>query len=230
MHIGILQAGHLPDEVQSGHGDYIRLYSELLAGHGLTFQGWDVVDMAFPASIHDADGWLISGSRHGAYEDLPFIPPLMDFVRAIHADRVPLVGICFGHQVMAQALGGRVEKFAGGWSVGHTSYRIGADSFAMNAWHQDQVTQAPKGARVTASTDFCTIAGLAYGDHMMSLQPHPEFPDSVIGNLLDHRARGVVPDRLQQDARAALGQPNDNARVGDMLAKFLLAAHQVRHA
>ena len=67
----------------------------------------------FPEGIHDADGWLITGSRHGAYEDHPWIPPLEEFIRDAYAAQVPLVGICFGHQIIAQAMGGKVEKYQG---------------------------------------------------------------------------------------------------------------------
>jgi GMP synthase-like glutamine amidotransferase len=85
--------------------------------------------MDFPKDIHDCDGWLITGSRFGAYEDHPFIPPLEDFIRAAYAAHVPVVGICFGHQIIAQAMGGKVEKYAGGWSVGPTEYNFGDQTY-----------------------------------------------------------------------------------------------------
>ena len=229
MLIGILQAGHLPDEVQSGHGDYVRLYSALLSGHGLRFQGWNVVDLAFPPSVDAADGWLISGSRHGAYEDLPFIPRLEGFIRQAHTAQKPMVGICFGHQIIAQALGGRVEKFAGGWMVGRKEYALDGMDYALNAWHQDQVVAAPDGARVVGQAPGCAIAALAYGDTMLTMQPHPEFPNSVLSELLDHRAKGIVPADRQAAARAQLDQPNDNARIGQKLARFFVARQQVDH-
>ncbi|KAJ54164.1 glutamine amidotransferase [Actibacterium mucosum KCTC 23349] len=229
MLIGILQAGHLAQEVQAGHGDYVRLYSELLAGHGLRFQGWNVVDMEFPISIDAADGWLISGSRHGAYEDLPFIPRLETFIREAHAAEKPMIGICFGHQLIAKALGGRVEKFDGGWMVGRKDYMLDGMSYALNAWHQDQVLKAPAGARVIGSAPGCKIAALAYGDTILTMQPHPEFPNSVLTELLDHRAKGIVPVDRQNAARAMLDQPNDNARIGQKLARFFVAHQQVDH-
>ena len=99
--------------------------------------------MQFPADARDADGWLISGSRHGAYEDLPFIAPLETFIREVFSAKIPLIGICFGHQIIAQALGGTVEKFAGGWSVGATEYQLDGEQVMLNAWHHDQVTSLP---------------------------------------------------------------------------------------
>ena len=99
-------------------GDYDALFRDLLAGHGFDFVTFAVLDGEFPASVEDADAWLITGSRHGVYEDHDWIPPLEALIRKIDARRLPLVGVCFGHQIIAQALGGKVEKFKGGWSVG----------------------------------------------------------------------------------------------------------------
>lgn len=101
-----------------------------------------------PPRSHDADGWLITGSRHGAYEDHAFIPPLEGFIRDAYGAAVPMVSICFGHQIIAQALGGKVEKFNGGWSVGAQDYDFGDEKLTLNAWHQDQATRSvPKAPR-----------------------------------------------------------------------------------
>jgi len=220
MLIGILQTGHAPDSVRAREGDYSDMFETLLAGRGLTFRTWSVVDGDFPPDIHAADGWLITGSRHGAYDDLPWIPPLEEFIRKVHEARMPLVGICFGHQIVAQALGGRVTKFPGGWSVGRTDYDFDGQTLSLNAWHQDQVVEPPADARVIATHPCCTYAGLAYGDHMFTVQPHPEYGAEALGDLIRHRGRGVVPDALLDDAEARLDQPTDNARLADRIAAF----------
>lgn len=220
MKIGILQAGHAPPAVEQAQGDYTAMYSDMLAGHGFTFQTWSVVDMDFPSGPEEADGWLISGSKHGAYEDHAFIPPLEDLVRQIVLAKRPLVGICFGHQIIAQALGGTVEKFAGGWSVGRHEYRIGDQTLYLNAWHQDQVTALPDGAEKIGSNDFCSNAMIHYPDTALTIQPHPEFKAPAIDALLASRA-DTVPQDLQDAARAALPLPDDNRIAADMLAAFL---------
>ncbi|NDR59116.1 type 1 glutamine amidotransferase [Aliiruegeria sabulilitoris] len=222
MRIGILMTGHAPEELVSEIGDYPSMFRSLLDGHGFEFQSWAVVDGVFPNSIEDADGWLITGSRHGAYEDHPWIPPLEDFIRDVHASGRPLVGICFGHQVIAQALGGKVEKFAAGWSVGPTVYELDGEQIALNAWHQDQVVELPEGATVIGSSDFCENAALLYGDTILTIQPHPEFNATVIGGLI--RIRGnLLPAPIVERARETLETPTDNDGFGQRIASFFLA-------
>jgi len=154
MKIGILRTGHSPDGMIDSHGNYDTMFERLLEGHDFTFETFSVVDGEFPAGPQDADGWLITGSKHGAYEDHAWISPLEDLIRAIHAADKPLIGVCFGHQIIAQALGGKVEKFAGGWSVGRTDYTLDGAPIALNAWHQDQVVVLPQSARVVGQSDF----------------------------------------------------------------------------
>jgi len=220
MKIGILQAGHTPDDLAPTLGDYDTLYSTLLDGHGFTFEAYPVVDMEFPEAITDCDGWLISGSRHGAYEDHPWIPRLEQIIRDIYADGRPLIGVCFGHQIIAQALGGKVEKFGGGWSVGYTEYDFDGQKIPLNAWHQDQVTERPADARVIASTDFCENAALVYDDKIWSIQPHPEFSAAFLDGLMKGRGKGVVPDEIMADASEKLDKPTASADIADQMAAF----------
>lgn len=228
MHLGILHTGHAPDAARATIGDYDSMFQRLLAGRGYRFTTWDVVDMAFPEDVDAADGWLISGSRHGVYEDHPFLPPLFAFIRAAHEAHVPMVGICFGHQAMAQALGGKVEKFAGGWAVGRQDYDLDGQTLRLNAWHQDQVVRAPDCATRIAGNSFCENAMLLYGTRALGIQPHPEFEDPMMEILIEQRGPGVVPQAQLDSARATLGSPDDNAALADMIDGFLRRAHAAR--
>ena len=173
----------------------------MLAGRGLTFRTWSVVDMEFPESVDAAEGWLISGSKHGAYEDVPFIAPLEDFIRQAYERGIPLVGICFGHQIIAQALGGKVEKFSGGWTLGRQIYGIDGQECPLNAWHQDQVT------------------GLSYKGRAFSVQPHPEFSPDEVRLLLDVR-RAALDEKQAETVRANLDKPLANEALADRIAAF----------
>jgi GMP synthase-like glutamine amidotransferase len=224
MLIGILQTGAAPEALRTGLGDYPDLFVRLLAGQGFDFRTWDVEHMDFPASVAAADGWLITGSRHGAYEDHPFIAPLEAFIRAALGAGVPVVGICFGHQIMAQAMGGRVERFAGGWSVGLTDYDFVGKTLRLNAWHRDQVVAAPPDADVIATNPSCAIAGLAYRRGPgLSVQAHPEFDARFIEGLMQTRGPGLVPNERLAAARGRLGQPADQPALAARIAEFFRA-------
>ncbi|MGR3473041.1 MAG: type 1 glutamine amidotransferase [Sulfitobacter sp.] len=220
MKIGILQTGHSPEDFREQLGDYGEMFTKLLDGHDFDFQIWSVVDGILPERVDEADGWLITGSKHGAYEDHDWIPLLEDFIRETYADGRPMIGVCFGHQVIAQALGGKVEKFTGGWSIGRTEYDMDGDKLALNAWHQDQVVELPEGAKVVASSDFCPYAALAYDNRIWTVQPHPEFGHDFIDGLIKTRGKGVVPDHQLEQATAALGGPIDNQKIADQMAAF----------
>ena len=233
MIIGILQTGASPDALKPSMGDYPDFFERLLADRGLEFRRFTVMEMDFPKSVHDCDGWLITGSRYGAYEDHPFIKPLEAFIREAYAEHVPVVGICFGHQIIAQAMGGRVEKYKGGWSVGPTDYHFGsgpeAETITLNAWHQDQVVEKPEMAEVIASTDFCSNAGLLYDDRMFTVQPHPEFRKDFIEGLIKYRGPGLVPQETLDAATEKIDAPLGTTKMAERIADFFLS-HQTRAA
>jgi GMP synthase-like glutamine amidotransferase len=225
MKIGILQTGLAPDELKGTFGDYPSFFERLLANKGFTFQSWSVVENEFPNGPEDADGWLITGSKHGAYEDHPWIPPLEQLIRDIMAAERPLVGVCFGHQIIAKAMGGDVRKYDGGWIVGQRAYDFNGQKMMMNAWHQDQVITPPDGAEVVATSPGCANAALLYPGKAFTVQPHPEYGDDFIQGLIETRGKGVIPEDLMQAASSKMGQPLDNAKMADQFAKFFREGH-----
>jgi GMP synthase (glutamine-hydrolysing) len=220
MKIGILQTGRSPEEMAAKHGDYDDLFKRLLDGRGFEFDSYKALDGELPSSVNDADGWLITGSKFGTYEGHDWIAPLEAFLREAFAAGVPIVGVCFGHQILAQALGGKVEKFSGGWAVGPTDY-VGTDGREdrIMAWHQDQVTVRPQSATVIGSNEFCENAMLAYGDKALTVQPHPEFTSEFLADLVQAR-RDVLPAHIADLAEARLNEPLTSLGYADRFEEF----------
>lgn len=220
MLIGILQTGLAPDMLAPEMGDYPDMFARLLDGNGFTFRTWRVVEGEFPASVEDADGWLITGSRHGVYEDHAWIAPLESFIRAAYDAHVPLVGICFGHQIVAQAMGGKVERYAGGWAVGAQDYDFDGETLTLNAWHRDQVVEKPANATVVATNDFCTNAALVYDNRAFTVQAHPEFRPEFVDGLMQTRGKGLVPDEVMAKAATRLSDPLQDKTIAARIAAF----------
>ena len=225
MKLAIIETGRPPGQLSEQFGDYPSMFRAML-GNGFDFESFDVQAGELPdAGAHHA--FLLTGSPAGVYDPLPWIPGLMDFIRAAKDSK--MVGICFGHQAMAEALGGRVEKSDKGWGAGLHRYNVvrpepwmdGASTIAAPASHQDQVFVQPPNTEVVARSDFTPLAALAWTDRpAISLQFHPEFSPAFAKALIEKRY-DVVPD--PDAAIASLDAPNDNARVAGWIKRFLEA-------
>ena len=223
MKVAILETGRPPGTLADQFGTYPDMFARLL-GAGFEIEIFDVQAGALPeANMHAA--YLITGSPAGVYDPLPWIDPLQRFIRS--AGDSKMIGICFGHQVMAEALGGHVEKSDKGWGAGLHRYAIvrsepwidSAGTIAAPASHQDQVVDQPPNTDVVAASDFTPLAALAWTDRpAISFQFHPEFSPAFAKALIAQRFDTVSnPDA----AIASLDAPNDNARVGQWIRNFL---------
>lgn len=223
MHIGILEPGVTPDDLLDTHGTMPEMAQRLFGplDPSLRFSTWRVVDGAFPDTVTAADGWLVMGSKHGVYEDLPWMRTLKDFLRGAIAADVPVVGICFGHQILAEAMGGKVVKSERGWGCGVHRYTLSdGGEIAIAAMHQDQVIEVPPDAAVIATSEFCPIAGLDYGGRALSFQPHPEFADAFVRDLVASRRGGSIPEPVADVALSSIGGPTDRESLGRHIIEF----------
>lgn len=224
MKIGLLQCGHTAPSVIALHGEYASMFERLLEGPERQFQTWNVCDGDFPEGPAAADAWLMTGSPHGVYEDHAFIAPLERLTRQIVDASRPLAGICFGHQLIAQALGGRVIKHPAGWKLGPQDYTIDGEDrpVRFHAWHQDQVVETPQDARVIVSGPGCENAGMVIGDNVLTVQAHPEFTDAVVTELIAARrdAPGYENAPIRETA-ARIGTIIDRDWAAARLGAFL---------
>jgi GMP synthase-like glutamine amidotransferase len=223
---GLLVVGHVDEKSRHIAGDYPELFSALLAPFAIEVVPYAVDAGQMPASLGECDGWLCSPSRLSVYDDEPWIADVEAFMRDAIATETPFVGICFGHQLLAQALGGKVEKSPRGWGVGVQQYdviesidamRPARDQFALIASHQDQVIDVPADARVIATSEFCPVAGLAVGERMWTVQAHPEFIPPLADHLLAGRVELIGAERVAT-ARASLEQSIDQPVVAQWIA------------
>lgn len=226
MKAAILETGVPPGGLAERFGTYPDMFRTLLGDEWIG-PSYDVAANELPRP-EEHGAWLITGSPAGVYEDRDWIARLLDFLRAVPA-RTRLVGICFGHQAMAQAYGGRVEKSGKGWGIGLSTYDIlhrepwmdDAATVSIPASHQDQVVEQPPGTEAIAASAFTPFAGLAWRHRAaISFQFHPEFEPDYAKALIEIR-RDRLPD--PDAAIATLDHPNDNRRVGGWIRTFLTA-------
>ena len=225
--IGIIEAGEMPGNVAEIYGQYTDIYRTLLSDRlpQARYKTYRAYQNRLPQDSAECDAWLVSGSPNSAFENQDWILALQAFLAEAHEARIPLVGICFGHQILAQALGGKVERSAKGWVVGLDEYDIVQSrpwqtgerpGFAIYAYHQDQVSEVPKNCEVLASSIKCPNATLAYGETAISLQGHPEFSAGLMRRLISLRRGQGLPEALADQALLELppsDAPFDQARM-----------------
>lgn len=237
--IGVLECGDVLPELARVHGRYPDMFADLLrpVAPWADVFGVPVIAGTLPTSPDVADGWIVSGSRHGVYDPLPWIEPLKAFLRDCVAARIPVVGVCFGHQILAEALGGLAEKAEAGWELGVREYVTHAKApwmqgvetgFSGHAIHQDQVTALPDDATILATAPGCPIGAVAYGDvaapHAISVQPHPEFSEAFTRELLAARRGVTMPVDKVDAATETLSRIVDNDPWAKTIAAYFRAA------
>lgn len=241
MRITTIETGRPMTPLRARFPNYPAMFERLIAraDEGFDYETIALLDGAPLPDPAGLDAVLITGSPAGVYDPEPWMPVLMDFIRWCAASAVPQVGICFGHQAMAQALGGQVIKSPKGWGLGRHTYDVTArqswmgeappDAFSLAVSHQDQVVAPPPGAVVTAASDFCVFAGLAYAQGpAISFQGHPEFSNAFSEALYENRRGSPLTDAQVDTAVASLAEPENNDLLAEWIANFYRGVAETR--
>ncbi|WP_232630507.1 glutamine amidotransferase-related protein [Methylobacterium sp. Leaf118] len=227
MRLALLETGHPPKRLHGRFPSYGAMAAALI-GDGHAFARFDVTAGHWP-DAKAFDGCVITGSPASVYDATPWVIDLLAFLRGLDRSTT-LIGLCFGHQALAQAFGGQVARSERGWGLGLHAYDVverapfmdEADTIAIPVSHQDQVVALPPGARVLAGSAFTPFGVLAYDDRpALSFQCHPEFRPDYARALTDGHRAGAEDPALVQAALASLDGPADNDRVAGWIRRFL---------
>jgi GMP synthase-like glutamine amidotransferase len=222
--LGLLVCDHVRPEFLQISGDYPDMFRRLFAGYPeVELVVYDVIGGEVPSDPGECDAWITTGSRYSVNDDEPWIRQLEHFVREVAKEEVPFVGVCFGHQLIAKALGGKVVKSDRGWGVGAKEVIVREDlelgpSYTVLTSHQDQIDSLPPGAEILGWNEHCPISMLGVGENMIGIQGHPEFDSAYSKALMESRRGSLIPEETVDEGMSSLDREID----GDPLVEWIL--------
>lgn len=176
-----------------------------------TFSSVHIAGNATAPNPDAVDGIIISGSEKGVYDDTEWMQPLRDNLQLMREASVPMFGICFGHQIMADVFGGKAAKSDKGFVTGSKEFTDRGKTTNAYLAHQDQVHEVPAEASIIASAPHCPVAALSYDFPALSVQFHPEYDQQFTSDLVDVYGTELMNSEQLQAARASLSDevPDD---------------------
>ena len=231
MNIALLGCDDVPQRFRHIAGGYRDMFESVLQPHvpNLALTWIDLYRGEAPPLPSAFDAFICTGSRCSVYDDEPWIEGLKAFVREAHDADAPFVGICFGHQMLAEALGGKVERADYGWGIGVHDMQIlktedwmipARENCRLQYMHADQVQRMPEGSALLASAAHCPVAMFKVGDYMLGIEGHPEFPAAFEEALLLDRRERIGAERVDSALRT-LKDRTDERIVGAWIAAFI---------
>ncbi len=227
MKIAFLNCDHVRPEFLHIGGDYPAMLSRVSGD--LKFTTYHVCDGHFPENVLDFEGYIVNGSSKSVYDKIDWVLKLKDFVRQIYAANLRYIGICFGHQMLAEALGGVVRKAENGWCVGVHTFEVVEKEAWMNPEKaifqvlmscQDQVLQLPKRSTILAQSANCPIGMFRVGTTMLGIQGHPDFQENYLRSLMNSRVERIGK-ATYQEGLASFEKELDSQLLFRWLRNFL---------
>ena len=239
LKIGILLSDHVLDDLQEKHGNqdnfYRRIFQE--TNQDVTIEIYDVTQFTYPKSLNECDGYIITGSKLSVYDNVRWITELEEFVTDLFLNKRPLLGVCFGHQLIAKALGGEVKKADIGWVLGVQSYEFKTnypwleymnEDVQLIHSHQDQVMRLPERATLVASNKHVPNSMYFIEDHVMCMQGHPEFTNAYAYDVLCKRRDVLGEDKFKQAESSLLNEKTDYLEVTNWWLEFFKSKNQLQ--
>jgi GMP synthase-like glutamine amidotransferase len=231
MKIGILECDHVDERLRDIAGDYRDMFTALFKKHSqeFEFEFFDVCEGQLPRSLESCDAYLCTGSRYSAYDNIEWINRLKDFLREGHSAGVPFVGICFGHQVLAEALGGKTVRSPEGWGVGIQGLEVvrpevwmkpKRSSFKLHFMHQDYVQRLPDDGILLGTSAHCPNAMFRVGNTALGIQAHPELTSEYSEALLLNRLERIGETRVRA-AQLSLSEATDDDTLLQWIVNFI---------
>ncbi|KAL1336173.1 hypothetical protein HN51_030587 [Arachis hypogaea] len=191
---GVLLCAEDSELVRKKYGGYFGVFVRMLAEEG---ERWDVYRVArgeFPDDDELAlyNGFVITGSCNDAHGNDPWIHQLLNLLQKLNSINKKVLGICFGHQILGRALGGKVCRSPSGWDIGIRTVNLSSSSslklpskLSIIECHRDEIWELPPKAEVIAWSEKTGIEMFRYGDHIMGIQGHPEYTKDILFHLID---------------------------------------------
>ena len=231
IRLGILQTNHDKSvDVGDAFPDDAHRFRDMFDAQDdrFSYRIYMTIGGEVPQDLDEQDAYMITGSPLSVLDKHIFTDDLLDFIRRCDAAKKPLMGACFGHQAIALALGGQVEKRDNGYNVGieDTEYHVkrpwmtpDRDSLAMYVFHEDTVTKLPEGCDLLGSTANCKNASFAKGNHIFTTQGHPEFSDPFMRCVLTS-SEEAIPEESRKTVWDSLDKPQEGCVFGLWTTRF----------
>lgn len=232
MKVAILQCDDVLQKFQNEFGNYPAMIEQMFE-HGddaLSFETFDCQAGELPPDIKAYDFYITTGSKVSVYDGLAWVDRLIAFIQKLDANHIKLIGVCFGHQLIAMARGVKVEKSAKGWGIGIAHNQVidyprwmngRPKEFNILASHQDQITNLPDDAVIIAKSDFCPYFVVQWSAYFLSIQGHPEWSPAYSLALMNNR-RAIIPAEIIEQGIRSLAIEPDNKMFASWIISFVL--------